>query len=177
MKTFKDNQGRQWQVSVTVGSVKRVRGEVEVDLLKLGDGDKNLIGRLTGDPCLLVDVLYSLCRPQADALGVTADQFADAMAGDAVEAATMALLGDIADFFPSGRREVMNKLVGKVREIDNLIGVRAGAMVDGIDPSAVAATATAEAEAKMAQALTSGSGSTRPPASPASTPPPSPSAS
>ncbi|MDB5294905.1 MAG: hypothetical protein JWO31_888 [Phycisphaerales bacterium] len=169
MKTFKDNEKRTWNVAVNVGTIKRVRDVANVDLLKLGDGDTSLIARLSADPMQLVDVLYALCKPQAEADGVTPDQFAEAMAGDAVEAGLMALLGDLADFFPSGRREVMRKLVGKVQEIGTLLTDKAGAEVDSIDALAVLAKVTEELEASRPRPSISGGSPSSSPASSAST--------
>ena len=107
MKTFKDNAGRTWSVALNIFVVKQVRGLLGVDLLDLGIDAKNpadgLLYRLIGDPVLLVDVLFAVCKAQADAAGVTDEQFAQAMAGDAIDSATKALLEELADFTPSPR--------------------------------------------------------------------------
>lgn len=99
MKTFKDNCGREWSVEINVSAIKRVRSMLAVDLLNVLEG--TLIQDLVTNPILLVDVLYVVCKPQADAKGVTDEQFGEGMAGDAIESATKALLDELVSFSPS----------------------------------------------------------------------------
>lgn len=113
MKTFKDNAGRTWTVTVDVSAIKRVRSLLDVNLLEVLDG--RLIERLAGDPVLLCDVLYALVKPEADAKGITDEDFGRAMAGDAVEHATTALLEELVDFFPQGKRRLLQKALGKLK--------------------------------------------------------------
>jgi len=116
MHAFKDNAGRNWTVAVTVGSVKRVRSMLNVDLLDAAEG--KVFARLATDPVLLCDVLYCVCKPDLDAAGVTDEQFGEALAGDAIEHATEALLEDLVDFFPKARRQVLAKALGKLRTLE-----------------------------------------------------------
>ena len=107
MRTFQDNAGRSWTVTLNVWTVKKVRDLLQVDLLDLG-GDEakpgnGLLYRLIADPVLLVDVLYVVCREQAEGANVTDEQFGRAMAGDAIDGATKAFLEELADFTPSPR--------------------------------------------------------------------------
>ena len=108
MKTFRDNAGRSWNLALNVYAVKKVRDVLGVDLLDLG-GDSatrdkpGLLFRLIADPVLLVDVLYVVCRDQADGASVTDEQFGRAMGGDAIDAATKVFLEELADFTPSPR--------------------------------------------------------------------------
>ena len=103
MKSFTDNKGRTWTLEVTVATVKRVRALCKVDLYSIVELDKNnkpsaeLLERLSSDPVLLVDVLFAVCKPQADKLGITDEDFGESMAGDAIEHATTALLEEIIE--------------------------------------------------------------------------------
>jgi len=101
MRAFKDNAGRTWTISVNVAAIKRVISLVGVNLLDAAGG--KLIKDLISNPVLLVDVLYALCQPEAERLSVTDVQFGEAMAGDAIDLATTAMLEDLADFFPQAR--------------------------------------------------------------------------
>jgi hypothetical protein len=110
MQTFRDNAGRSWTVAIDVATVKRVRSMIGFDLLSVLDG--NGVDKLVSDPVLLVDVVYAVCRPDADRLGVTDEDFGRAMAGDAIELATKALLEDLVSFCPNPRdRKRMQKVV------------------------------------------------------------------
>ncbi len=101
MKTFTDNAGQTWTLVIHVDAIKRVRSLVGVDLLEIVEG--TLIERLIRDPILLCDVVYAVCKPEADERGVTDEAFGRAMAGDAIEQATRALLEELVNFSPSPR--------------------------------------------------------------------------
>ena len=99
MKTFQDNAGRTWTVAVNVDAVKRVRDLLGEDLLDI----ENVLKRLLIDPILLCDVVYCVCKPQADAEQVSDVEFARAMAGDAIARAKTALVEELVNFSPEAR--------------------------------------------------------------------------
>jgi len=103
MRSFKDNAGRQWSVEINVAALKRVRGLTGTDLMQVIEG--TLIEKLIRDPVLLCDVVYAICKPEADARTppVIDEEFGKAMAGDAIEAATTAVLEELVGFCPSPR--------------------------------------------------------------------------
>ncbi len=124
MKTFSDNTGRTWTLSVTVGTIKRVRALCGVDLVNIitivpGEKPKvDLLEQLASDPVLLVDVLYAVCKPEADSKGVSDEDFGRTMAGDAIELATSALLDEVIDFFPAVKRQVFGKILSATRRFE-----------------------------------------------------------
>ena len=146
MKSFIDNKGRTWMLEVTVATVKRVRGLCKVDLNSIIELDKNnkpsaeLLERLSSDPVLLVDVLFAVCKPQADKLGITDEDFGEAMAGDAIEYATNALLEEIIDFFPEAKRLVMRKILSASRKFSEAARKRLEAELNGEFESRVVST-------------------------------------
>ena len=103
MRSFKDNAGRQWSVEINVAALKRVRGLTGTDLMQVIEG--TLIEKLIRDPVLLCDVVYAICKPEADTRTppVSDEEFGKAMAGDAIEAATTAVLEELVSFCPSPR--------------------------------------------------------------------------
>ena len=116
MKTFKDNVGRTWTVSITVDAIKRVRGLLDVDLLEVVGG--KLIDRLITDPVLLCDIVYAVCKPEADAQSVSDEDFGRTMAGDAIEQATTALLEELVSFSPSPRdRANLKRVLDTTRRV------------------------------------------------------------
>lgn len=121
MKSFKDCNGKIWTFSVNVGTMKRVRAICDVDLYKIIEIDENnnpnskLLERLSSDPVLLVDVLYAVCKPEADKIGMSDLEFGESMTGDTVEAATNALLDELVDFFPEAKRQVFRRVLTAAR--------------------------------------------------------------
>jgi hypothetical protein len=119
MKTFTDNAGRTWTIAINVGAVKRVRGLLDVDLLEAVEG--RLLERLVSDPVLLCDVIYALCKPEADPRNISDEEFGRAMGGDAIDGATAALLSELVDFFPKGRRGVLRKALDKLETLQQRV--------------------------------------------------------
>ncbi len=126
MKSFTDNAGRVWTLAVNVAAIKRVRAICDVDLnsiVEMDAGNKpsaKLLERLSTDPVLLVDVLYAVCKPEADAKNIGDEDFGRAMAGDAIDHATAALLDEIIDFFPEAKREAFKKILSATRRFESL---------------------------------------------------------
>ena len=136
MKTFTDNIGRTWTLLVNVATIKRVRALCGVDLnsiIEVEDGKPTtkLLERLSTDPVLLVDVLYAVCRPECEQKGVSDEDFGAAMAGDAIEQATSALLDEVIDFFPEAKRLAFRKILSASRRFEEMARKRlAAAMAD-----------------------------------------------
>ncbi|OQA79895.1 MAG: hypothetical protein BWY31_04137 [Lentisphaerae bacterium ADurb.Bin242] len=124
MKSFTDNAGRVWTLAVNVAAIKRVRALCGVDLNSIIELDaKNqptakLLERLSTDPVLLVDVLYAVCKPECDQKNVSDGEFGTAMAGDAIDHATAALLDEIIDFFPEAKRMAFRKILSATRRFE-----------------------------------------------------------
>ena len=125
MRQFKDNAGRTWTVDINVATLKRVRGLTGVDLMQVIEG--TLIEKLIRDPVLLCDVVYAVCKPEADAAipRVSDEEFGKSMAGDAIEAATQAVLDELISFCPSPRDranlgrvlQATNRVLDKARDL------------------------------------------------------------
>jgi len=118
MKTFNDNAGRTWTVTVNVDAIKRVKSLLSVNLMEAVEG--KLLERLVSDPVLLCDVIYAVCKPEADAKAVSDEDFGRSMAGDAIDLATTALLEELCDFFPQGRRRLLHKALEKLRKLESM---------------------------------------------------------
>ena len=116
MKTFNDNAGRNWMLSVNVGAIKRVRSLLSVDLMQVIEG--KLLEQLINDPVLLCDIIYVVCKTEADAQSVSDEDFGKAMAGDAIEHATTALLEELAEFFPLEKRRLLQKALNKLKTLE-----------------------------------------------------------
>jgi len=122
MHSFVDKNNRAWSVVVNIATVKRVRALCEVNLLELitvdddGKANSSVLDKLSEDSCLLVDVLYAVCKPEADVLGVTDKEFGESFDGDCIEKATDALLDEVIDFFPEAKRKVFRKILDATRK-------------------------------------------------------------
>ena len=113
MKSFTDNMGRAWTLVVNVATIKRVRALCDVDLntiVEVEDG-------------------YAVCKPECDQRNVSDEDFGAAMAGDAVEQATDALLDEVIDFFPAAKREAFRRILSASRRFGEAARQRMEAML------------------------------------------------
>ena len=124
MRTFKDNAGRTWSVTLNVLQMKRIRAHLGIDLVNvitLDAGGKvkvDLVDRIANDPCLLVDILWVCVEDEAKAAGVTDEEFGRSLAGESIEEATRAFLDELVDFFPGAKRLFLAKAVDLARKFD-----------------------------------------------------------
>ena len=164
MHFWKDTEGREWSTALNVTTLKRVKALAGVDLMQAIQGD--ILERLNSDIVLLCDVLYAVHKDEADSRGISDEAFGRALAGDALEAATRALVEDLVDFFPNA---ATRRLLKKALEISAAETARAFATAEAALEAPPTAT---EPEAQS----TAGGSSGNAPESAGSPPIPSPSA-
>ena len=167
MRSFKDNQGRQWSVEINVTAIKRVRGLTGEDLMQVIEG--TLIEKLIRDPVLLCDVVYAICKPEADSRSISDEEFGKAMAGDAIEAATTAVLEELVGFCPSPRDRAN---LGRVLQATRKVMDRARDLVEKKLDSGELDRLADRLLSEESAAASAGSSSTSAPVSSASTPAP-----
>lgn len=114
MKTFKTNDGFEWQVTVNVGTVKRCMEDTGLKLTDLFSGAAK-IDEFFSDDVKFCEVLYSVVRPQAEAAGKNVDAFLAGIDGTVIEGAIEALLEETADFFREPRKGLLKKVLAKYR--------------------------------------------------------------
>ena len=144
MKTFTDNAGRTWTLTLTIDAAKRVKSLLDVNLLELEAGDPPLLTKLGTDVILLCDAIFALVKPQADAAGVTDEQFAAAMGGDAILAAQTAFYEELVDFFRKLGRSDLAKVVDAQRRMIDLAVQRIETRIDRLDLEAAIETTLGE---------------------------------
>ena len=119
MKCFKDTEGREWIVRIDVSAIKRVRDLLGLDLLSIAEGEQEgeLLQQLICDPIVLCDVIYCVCKTKADEREISDEDFGRAMAGDAIDHATTALLESLVEFFPLAKRQLLSKALQKFEHL------------------------------------------------------------
>lgn len=117
MAQFRDAEGRTWDVRITTTTLRRVKSLLGVDLGKMAT-DGSLYTVLADDTILLCDLLYAICRPEADARKIGDEDFGRGLAGDAIDDAATALMEGLVDFFPKGRRDLHRKALAKFRTLE-----------------------------------------------------------
>ncbi len=128
MKTFKDTAGRTWSLSLTIGSAKKIRDILEIDLF--GDDISTIVTDLASDPVRLAGVLWVLVADEAAAKDINEDDFFGAFSGDVIEAATDLFLEELVQLYPEKKRIILHKILEKIRSAELRILEQAQAMVE-----------------------------------------------
>jgi len=161
MKTFTDSFSQTWTVALNIGAVKRLKGLLGVDIMNLHEGDPPLISRLGTDVILVCDVIFALVKPQADQLGVTDEQFAAGLGGEAILAAHKAFYEELTSFFQNlGRPDMAKAMTTQGRLIEKAVAL-ATAKIEALNAEKMVETMFAESNPPP----TSGEASTNSPAS------------
>jgi len=132
MKTFKDNQDRDWQIAINIGTAKRVKEKLDVDLLQPEIGEPPLLTRLGTDELLLGEVICCLLEEQFEALDMTADDMRKVFEGKPLLDAHMAFYEDMLNFFRARGRIDRAAMVEKQTKILTAAIARATTVVDGV---------------------------------------------
>ncbi len=137
MKTFKDSTGRDWKISLTLGSAMAVKDLLGVDLLQPEQGDPPLLTRLGTDEMLLGEVLCALLADQFEANGVDGPEVRRAFDGKTLLAAQTAFYDELIDFFRSRGRTDRSTAVAKQAEMIKLAVAKLQANIESIDAAEV----------------------------------------
>jgi len=89
---FKDEQGRQWNLNITIGKSMQLRDEMNLDVNHLVDPKSGVLHELLVDSWKLLDILLLLTRDERKELGVSDKDFANALGGETLDEATEAFL-------------------------------------------------------------------------------------
>ena len=117
--TFKDSTGYSWEITITVGTIARVRSRLNVDLSRLYDEKGKLYREVILDPVAFVNLIYVLCESQAMAAGIIDEQFGERFNGEVYELAMDAFEEEMIRFFPNRQRETLTKAKAKFKEVGN----------------------------------------------------------
>jgi len=115
MQKFVDRHGRVWIVDIDNTTLRRVKTLTGVRLLDAVDGD--LIPQMTQDFLLLGEVLFAVCKPQADKDSVNQEAFESGLSGDCLTEARNSLVEPLLEFLP-GKENVTGAILFGTRNAD-----------------------------------------------------------
>lgn len=135
MKSFRTKDGTDWQVTVSVATIKRVMDRTGLKLTDLFTAEK--IKEFFADEIRFCEVVYATVLPQAEAAGKSLDDFLGVVDGEVIESAAEALLAEVADFFQEPRKGLLKKVMEKYQEATARLrtegGREAERILEGID--------------------------------------------
>lgn len=141
MREFRDNEGRPWQVALTVASAARVKDLVRVvppaeEGTQPGEKPFDIIDAacvaetfslLRTNYAAIGETLYAILLPKIEERGLTRDQFLDALSGESLDAGARAIEEEIVSFFPPRLRGVVSGLLSKLKALTEAVTTKAEA--------------------------------------------------
>lgn len=136
--TFKDRFDREWDLTLNLGTVRRVDrsdfSEVSDQKVSLLNFDKELLQVLFLEPGLRTAIIWAIVKNQADAAKVSEEGFLEGFDGATMVSSREALLEALSDFFPEKRtlllrfREMTKKQEEKMSQLlekegDNILQI------------------------------------------------------
>jgi len=157
VKIFADSSGREWQLSLTLGSAREIRDRLSIDILQPESGDPPLIQRLCTDELLLGETILVLLAKQIEGRGLTDDDVRASFDGATLGRAVDAFYAELVDFFRSrGRTDRARAVETSARLV--AAGVRlAEARMAEIDTDRIVAAAETARPSDPIHGETSGS--------------------
>jgi hypothetical protein len=113
--TFKDDNGREWKIRLTLGKVKTINEEIGLDLLAPWDG--KAIDALTKDVMRFARAMALAVDFGADAGANTGEELADGLRGEGLDRAVLAFWRDLSNFFVGAQRLAFLTMVAKSAEL------------------------------------------------------------
>lgn len=108
MPEFVDKSQRTWEVTLDAPTCMVIRKECDPDFLKdINPHQPSTFARLAGDPVLLCNIIYLICRKQMIDRGVSQEEFYTGVMGSVIDDATSALKQAIVNFSPKRTREML----------------------------------------------------------------------
>lgn len=109
---FKDRNGQEWTLHLTLGLVKQINDEMGVNLLAPWDG--RAIDELVAEPIRLGDILARAISPKDEK---QAEALAEGLRGEGLDNAIAAFCEDLASFFPAGQRAAFAAFMKAARDV------------------------------------------------------------
>ena len=151
MSEVLDSNGREWPLVINVPMIKAVR-KLGVDL---GDPTGDTFDRLSRDDVLFVDTLWAMCECQATAAGITDEEFGQALVGDAIDRAAMALIQARLDFSRGRTRSLLQATMETTTNLEEeAMGLALAKIQDPDTKAKILAALERQMTAEMDEVLT-----------------------
>jgi len=143
--TFKDKNGKTWDVALTLGGAKRIDAcdysaltETKFSILS---PDKSLFMEILSNSTLVFAMIWALVQDQVKKnLGIDPKEnpdeaelaFIDSMNGEAIKEGKGAFWGALSDFFPEHKTALLT-LIGQMVKAEALIGMELQALIPDLE--------------------------------------------
>jgi hypothetical protein len=130
MPQFTDLKGQAWNIEITIAAAKRLRNQMDIDVLAItGDNREEVIERLA-DPITMFDVLFVTVEPQAKELGIGDEEFGLRVGMELIEKASILWWESLVNFSPPTRREALRTIVNAGRRVGQAMDRKMASIVE-----------------------------------------------
>jgi hypothetical protein len=163
MKSFTDTTGRNWALTLNLGTAMAVKEKLGIDLLQPeaprqdDPGGPPVLTLLGTDELLLGEVLCVMLEGQFATHGVSDDDVRNAFDGQTLLAAQKAFYEELTDFFRSRGRNDRAKAVAKQMATIHAAVTAIETRIDGLDPGKLVEEAMADPDASRGGRMSGGS--------------------
>lgn len=117
MKTFKDADGKTWEIRINPHTIDLVRDRLGVNLWEYDQALKVLFA----DPPKAVHAAYLLCDAQTGGGRVSEEEYAQGLNGDVIDAMVQAMVDEMLFFSPASIRPKLQELMDKARGVQQAV--------------------------------------------------------
>lgn len=145
MRSFKDQAGQDWLLSIDCDAIDRVQALTGIDLASPFHGEPPLQQKLALHVPTQVKVLWALCRDQAEKSKIDRDAFTAILKGGTLQRAVPALLQELADFFQQFGMTIPAQIIlESIEALTRGMKEAADQLASGSAPSSTSAPESAE---------------------------------
>ena len=125
MARLTDAKGQVWEVVLDVATVKRVKELTGCNVGIILNDRMQALADLVGDPVLLIDVVYAICKPQCEQRGISDEEFGQSFSGQTLQDAYDAFMQALIDFFPNRQSRILQNLVKTTNQAAEVLATKA----------------------------------------------------
>lgn len=140
MQSFKDRLGREWTIEIDFSTaIMLKKSHLQFDVQVALDPESDEFRNIASDLFYRGQLIWLLCEQQAEAAGITPEDFPKGFDGDVLDRAFDSLVLEIIDFFPERKRAALRRVLENIRALE-------GRLVDQANKAIAAFNLDAEVE-------------------------------
>lgn len=131
MRKITDLNGLEWKIQITVGTIKRVNSELNLDIYNIAN--EGFLETIIEDYVRFIDMMFVICEDEAKERGISDIEFGKAFDGEHIDIAVDEFLTELVSFFPKSRRMSVEKALAKTQELAKVTGEKLVKKINEID--------------------------------------------
>lgn len=127
---FTDDDGATFTLQINWDQQEQLKAQFELDILTIDANEAAALIELLGQPPKLTRIVAFLIQPQLRAANLSVEDIRLRLRNEGLTNATNALVGAIADFFPTSRRALFLSFWNATRRVGELVAEQTAKIVE-----------------------------------------------